>query len=350
MYRRGALIFNGERMLAIARRPAIAVVTAILILLPISCSRQPGVVIYCAVDEPYASKIFADFQKETGILVSPLYDIESSKSVGLAGKLEAEADRPQADVWWGSEAFLTAKLTREKILAPYVSPSAADIPANFKDKDGMWAGVGLRARVLAIGKPGPGFELKHVSDLLDPRLKGKATISVPTAGATGAHVAALYLLLGQDNADAFFKGLHANDVYLIGGNAESANKVGEGAFDVGLTDSDDVANAQINGGKLTMVVPDQGPDDVGAVTMPTTVGLVAGCRNVEAAKKLIDFLERRETEQKLIDMQFAKWSVRDDPAKGGVKSMKIDYDAAAQIYSTVGARAMLLMKTGKATE
>ena len=102
-------------------------------------SSQKEVVVYCGVDEPYASKIFQDFQKETGILVTPLYDIESSKSVGLAGKLEAEADRPQADVWWGSEAFLSAKLAREKILQPYVSPSAVDIPDGYKDKNGLGA-------------------------------------------------------------------------------------------------------------------------------------------------------------------------------------------------------------------
>lgn len=307
------------------------------------CSKKPQqeVYIYCAVDEPYASKIFADFERETGIKVTPLYDIESSKSVGLAGRLTAEKDHPQADVWWGSEAFLTARLVHENVLAPYASPSAADIPAGFKDKDGMWAGVGLRSRVIAIGLPPPGFELKHVSDLLDPRLKGKIAISRPTAGATGAHVAALYLLLGQDKADAFFKGLHDNDIALLGGNAEVADQVGTGSFQVGITDSDDVSNTLANRGHLSMVVPDQGDGDSGAVTMPTTVGLVAGAPDPEVGKKLIDYLESPQTEQKLIAMNFAKWSVRD---KAGVKSMPIDYDKAAQIYATAGRRATALME------
>ena len=98
-----------------------------------SCSgrKREEVYVYCAVDEPYASKVFLDFERETGIHVHPLYDIESSKSVGLAGKLTAEKDHPQADVWWGSEAFLTARLVHENILTPYSSPAAADIPAGF---------------------------------------------------------------------------------------------------------------------------------------------------------------------------------------------------------------------------
>jgi iron(III) transport system substrate-binding protein len=310
------------------------------------CFKQAAntVSVYCAVDEPYASKIFADFEKETGIHVAPLYDIESSKSVGLAGRLTAEKDHPQADVWWGSEAFLTARLVHENILQPYASPSAADIPAGFKDKNNMWAGVGLRSRVIAIGLPKPPFELKKVSDLLDPRLKNKIAISRPTAGATGAHIAALYLTLGQDKADAFFAGLHQNGITLLGGNAEVADQVGFGSYTVGITDSDDVANTQANHGHLSMVVPDQGPDDYGAVTMPTTVALVAGAHNDALGKRLIDYLETHATEQKLMDMGFAKWSVRDPQTGGGVKSMPIDYDAAAQIYSTAARRATALME------
>lgn len=317
-----------------------------LAALTCGCFRQaPNTVsVYCAVDEPYASKIFADFEKETGIHVAPLYDIESSKSVGLAGRLTAEKDHPQADVWWGSEAFLTARLVHEGILQPYASPSAADIPAGFKDQAGMWAGVGLRSRVIAIGVPKPPFELKRVSDLLDPRLKNRIAISRPTAGATGAHIAALYLTLGQDKADAFFKGLHDNGITLLGGNAEVADQVGFGSYSVGITDSDDVANTQANHGHLSMVVPDQGVDDAGAVTMPTTVGLVAGAHDVELARRLIDYLEAHATEQKLIDMGFAKWSVRDKETAGGVKSMPIDYDAAARIYATSAHRATALME------
>jgi iron(III) transport system substrate-binding protein len=245
----------------------------------VSCSKRsaaPILTVYCAVDEPYARQVFEDFEKETGIRVAPLYDIESSKSVGLAGKLEAERDHPQADVWWGSEAFLTARLAEEGVLAPYASPNAADIPDTYKDKDNRWTGVGLRARVLAVGVPSPDFTLTSIRDLTNPKLKDKIALARPTAGATGAHVTALYLAWGQEKADAFFRALHDNGVALVGGNAEVADQTGAGSFLAGLTDTDDIVNAVANGGKLTMVVPDQGPDQEGTMTMPTTVGLVTG--------------------------------------------------------------------------
>ena len=323
-------------------RPAV-LATALLA----GCARAPAppeVVVYCAVDEPYAEQIFKDFERQSGVLVSPLYDIESSKSVGLAGKLEAEAADPQADVWWGSEAFLTARLASEKLLAPYASPSAADILPAYKDADHLWAGAGLRARVLAVGEPPPPFPVAHLRDLLDPRLKGKIAVSRPTAGATGANCTALYLFWGQVKADDFFRRLHDNGVNLLGGNAEVADQTGGGSFTLGLTDSDDVANALVNSGKLTMVVPDQGPDDMGTLTMPSTVGLVAGTRHAEAAKRLIDYLESPAVERKLIALQFAKWSVRQDPRNGGVKAMPVDYAKAAQAYAAASRRATALLE------
>lgn len=296
-----------------------------------SCDRHAGeqtVSIYCAVDEPYASVIFADFERETGIRVAPLYDIESSKSVGLAGKLEAEKDHPRADVWWGSEAFLTTRLAEEDILQPYESPVAAEIDKQFKDPQGLWEGIGLRARVLAVGDPAPDFPIKSLSDLLDPRLKGQICISRPTAGATGAHLAALYVVWGPDKTKQFLHKLHDNGVTLLGGNAEVADQVGAGSFRLGLTDSDDVTNAAAHGGKLHAVVPDQ--DGEGTLAMPTTVALVKGSPHAEAAKKLIDFLLRKETEQKLMDMGFARWSVRAGP--NGIKAIDLDYPKAAEIF------------------
>ena len=296
------------------------------------CARnaKPEIVVYCGVDEPYASQVFSDFEQATGLHVAPEYDIESSKSVGLAGKLEAERDHPQADIWWGSEAFLSVRLASEQVLTPYVSPAAADIPARYKDANAYWTGVALRARVLAIASPPPKFPITSILDLADPRLKDRVAMSRPTAGATGANVAALYVLWGPDKARAFFRKLHDNGMVLLGGNAEVADQVGAGIYDVGLTDSDAVANTQTNGGKLTLVVPDQ--DGLGTLAMPTTVGLVNGAAHPQLAKQLIDYLLSRQAEKQLIDMHYARWSVR-DTGGDALKSMAIDYNAAGRMYA-----------------
>ncbi len=321
---------------------AMTVIVAVLA----GCNESPTrqVVVYCAVDEPYAGKVFAEFERQTGIHVRPVYDVESSKSVGLAGRLEAEKAHPDADVWWGSEAFLTARLAGEGILAPYASPAAADVLPEYKDHENYWTGVGLRARVIAIGPSAPPFPVTSIHDLIDPRLRGKIAIARPTAGATGAHCTVLYLLWGDEKASAFFRALHDNGVTLVGGNAVVAEQVAAGSFQVGLTDSDDVLNTANNGGKITMIIPDQGPGQEGTVTMPTTVAMVAGATHPDAAKRLIDFLVSRQTEDRLKELGFVKWSTRKSPDGGSIKSIPVDFRKAAQIYAASARKATELLE------
>lgn len=309
---------------------------AVWLVLQLSgCRRHSGpdeIIVYCGVDEPVASKIFDQFEKQTGLHVSVRYDIESSKSIQLAGKIEAEKDHPQADVYWSSEPFQNARLADEGLLEAYVPGSAADILPQFKDPGHFWTGTALRARVLAVGvgSRAPPFVIKSIGDMADPRLDGDVVMSRPTSGATIAHVTALYVVWGPEKSREFFRKLRANHVKLVGGNAEVANQVGDGNYALGLTDNDDITNKRAEGGKMTMVIPDQ--SGMGTLALPTTVGLVKGAPHAEAAKKLIDFLAGAQTERSLIDQKFARWSVRAG-AGDSIRAMDVDYRAAVRIYA-----------------
>ena len=83
---------------------------------------------------------------------------------------------------------------------------------------------------------------------------------------------------------------------------------------------------------------------MGTLTMPTGVGLIAGARHADAAKRLIDYLESPAVERKLIELQFAKWSVRQKPGEGGVKAMPVDYAKAAEAYAVSSRRATALLE------
>src|SRR5437588_8887704 len=124
---------------------------AVFLAVDLGCDRQGGsrqVVLYTSVDEPYVRPIVRKFERQTGLHVTLITDAEASKSVGLAERLRAERDHPQADVWWDNECFLTINLADDGVLAPYDSPAATDLPARFKDADHRWAGSALRVRVI----------------------------------------------------------------------------------------------------------------------------------------------------------------------------------------------------------
>src|SRR5689334_11045670 len=156
------------------------------------------VVVYTSVDEPVATPILTNFERETGIHVVLKTDAEATKSVGLAERLRAEKDRPQADVWWNNEVFHTINLAEEGVLSAYDPPAASDVPAMFKDSGHRWTGVGLRARVIAVAE-GHG-KAKGLADLKDPAWKNRVAMAMPTAGTTGGHVAGLYVLWGDAKA------------------------------------------------------------------------------------------------------------------------------------------------------
>src|SRR5438046_9028283 len=80
-----------------------------------------SVVVYTSVDQPVAEPILREFEKRTGIHVELRTDAEATKSVGLAERLRAERDNPQADVWWSNEIFLTINLADERVLESHRS-------------------------------------------------------------------------------------------------------------------------------------------------------------------------------------------------------------------------------------
>jgi len=317
-----------------ARRLAAGVFVVIFagVALVGGCSRRSAagartVVLYTSVDEPYVRPLVEQFEKETGIHVTLLTDAEASKSVGLAERLRAEKDHPTADVWWDNECFLTIRLADEGVLAAYDSPSAADIPAKYKDANHLWAGSALRVRVIVSSPKLDSARPKRLEDLLRPELKGQVVLARPTAGTTGGQVAALYVAWGRQRADEYFQKLRANGATMVGGNSMAAESVARGTMLVGLCDNDDAASALAEVGKINVDLPDQGADEQGTLAMPCAVSMIGHCPHPESAKKLIDFLLTAKVDKALIDAKFAWCSCRDSGDKG--KFMEVDYHAVA---------------------
>ena len=289
--------------------------------------------LYTSVDEPVARPIILEFTKQTGIQVVIRTDTEATKSVGLAERLEAERANPQADVWWANEVFHTINLAQQGVLAPYASASAANIPSMYKDPAHRWAGTALRARVIARTTASPGQSIvQNVTSILDLTrldLRRRICMASPVAGTTSGHVAALYTLWGPEKSRQFFRELRTNQIARLGGNSDVAVQLGQGQMWAGLTDNDDVDSAKREGLKIEMVLPDQGPDQIGTLTMPCTVALVQGAKHESAGKKLVDYLLSPEVERKLIEAKFARYSVFGSSGEP-VKAMAVDYRTVAE--------------------
>ncbi len=336
----------------------VVVVAFFAVLVSAACTQQPAttgsnganttareVTVYVSTDRVFSEPILRAYEQQSGVRVNAVYDTEETKSTGLANKLLAEKNRPQADVFWSNEPVRTLVLKRNGVLAPYKSPNAEGIPATFKDPEGYWTGFSARSRVIVYNTHLVKLDEapKSIFDLADPKWKDQVAIADPRFGSTSFHVAALYAEVGDERADEFFRKLKTNGVKIVPGNSVVRDMVARGEAKVGLTDTDDVNVALEDKRPVAMVFPDR--DGMGVPIMPNMVSLVANGPHLEAGKKLIDYLLSPEVERLLAQSEAVQIPLhsgvegpKNIPPLSSIKPMTLDYSKAADRVEDVTKR------------
>lgn len=265
------------------------------------CQAQssPEVVVYCALDRGFSEPILQQFERDTGIKVKPVYDTESTKSVGLRERIVNEASRPRCDLFWNNEILNTLRLEREQLLAGYASPVGNEYPESCRSPAGTWYGFAARARVLIVNTEKEPDPPKTLEELTDPKWRGRLAIAKPLFGTTATHVASLFAIWGPEKTKDWLRRLKENDVQILAGNKQVALQVGAGSIAMGLTDTDD-ALAEIAAGRpVKMVFIETDQQNPGIFIIPNVVSLIRGGPNPEQAQKLLDYLLSPKVEERL---------------------------------------------------
>jgi len=327
----------------------LVIVAAVLVggwwLLGRSPDQSNEVVVYTTHDQDYSEPILQEFEKETGINVKPVFDVEATKTTGLVNRLLAEQGQPQADVFWNNEVSRSEILRQEGVLQLYKSPNAEEIPAQHKDPQGYWTGFGARARVLVVHTDmlTENEYPQTLKELTQEKWRGKVAMANPLFGSTASHVASLYTVWGQERAEQYLLDLKANNVVIAESNGQTRDMVASGELPVGFTDSDDANDAVVDGKPVAVVYPDQGEDQVGTLVFPNTAMLIKDAPNEKNAKQLIDYLLSPKVERQLAKSKAAQmplhpdvWEGRDDkpanvPQVSEIKAMDVTWDAIADV-------------------
>jgi iron(III) transport system substrate-binding protein len=317
-------------------------VLLLCLMLP-GCWRSggPEVVVYTALDSEFSQPIFAQFTAETGVAVLPKFDVESTKTAGLAAAIVAEAKqgRPCCDVFWNNEILHTLRLKRLGLLEAYVPPAAKDYPAAERDPEGFWHGFAARARVLVVNtKLVPEAERPgSIRALADPRWRGRAAMAKPLFGTTATQAACLFAVWGDRRAKDFFRSLKGNDVQILSGNKQVALSVAAGRVAFGLTDTDDALEEVEKGMPVAIVWPDQGAGELGTLLIPNTLAIIRGGPNPAAARRLVEYLLSPEVERQLAAGPSVQIPLNPKvkapprlPVPPGLRTMQVDFDAAAE--------------------
>lgn len=269
------------------------------------CTKTAGttgeVILYCAQDQVFAEPILAEFTKQTGIAVKPVFDSEAVKTVGLANRLLAERDHPACDVFWGNEEFRTRQLAAVGV---------------FRATNG-WTAFGQRSRRLVVRQGGLAEVISNqfsvsqsprplntdplitdylpLTALTNAAFSSRVSIAFPLFGTTATHFVALRQHWGESNWLVWCRALAANRPFLEEGNSHVVKRVARGEALIGLTDSDDITAAQREGLPVTAL-----PIFPESLLIPNTLGLVAKPKPNPAAEKLYEFLQSPAVREQLI--------------------------------------------------
>lgn len=217
---------------------------------------------------------------------------------------EIEAGNPVADVLLIADTVTMQRLKEGGHLLPHTSPEAAAYDAALYDADGAYYSTkmittGIVYNTSAAMKP------EGWRDLTTPEAKGLVTMPSPlTSGAALIHAETLAGIpgLGWD----YYKALAENGATAAGGNGGVLKAVATGEKAYGMLVDFMAIREKAKGAPVEFVFPAEG---VSAVTEP--VGILKTARNVDAAKKFVDFLLSQEGQKVAAKMGYI-------PARNGV--------------------------------
>ncbi len=187
--------------------------------------------VYTYRESKLIQPLFDAFTKDTGIKVNVI-----SASSGLEQRIKTEGANSPADV------LLTVDIGRleDAVQAGITQPIKSDlldktVPAQYRDPEGHWYGVSMRARVVYASKERVKQSAITYDELADPKWKGKICIRSGQHIYNNALFAAVIAKHGAAKAEEWLKGLKANLAHKpSGGDRETARDVAAGKCDLGI--------------------------------------------------------------------------------------------------------------------
>lgn len=277
----------------------------------VDTSKSNELTVYSARSENLNNLVISNFEKDTGIKVN----LVVAGTGELQKRVESEKDNPLGDVLWAADETMLA--SSKDLFMEYVSPENENMEDKFKNTTGYFTPCFADPTVFIVNKNLIGdIKVEGFADLLNPALKGKIAFGDPTSSSSAFQsLMAMLYAMGKDGdpmskeawdfVDKFLANL---DGKIASSSGQVHKSVADGEFAVGLTWEDPAANYVKNGAPVEVVFPKEG-----AIFPGESVQIIKNCKNVENAKKFVDYL----ISQKIQDAVGTELTVR--PLRKGAK-------------------------------
>ena len=266
------------------------------------------------------------------ILIRPLLDeftgttritvnVVSGNADALLERLKSEGQNSPADILLTVDAGRLIRAREAGVLQPVNSPVLeANIPPQYRDPEGYWFGLSVRARpiIYAIARVKP-EELSTYEALAAPKWKGRLCVRSSNNIYDQSMLAAMIAHLGADATEAWGRGLVANFARTPkGGDRDQIRAVAAGECDVTLANTYYLARLATSSreadrdvaAKVAVFWPNQ--DGRGTHVNISGAAVTKSSKNVANAIRLLEFLVGDKAQKIYAE------DVREYPVKPGV--------------------------------
>ena len=279
-----------------ARAPIVLLAAAAAIA---SCRRDPRtpLVLYSPHGRDLLGVMEAEFERAHPDVDVRWLDMGSQE---IYDRLNSEKANPQADVWYGGPDTIFARGAHDGLLAAYRPPWAEHVAPDSRAPGDLYFGL---YRTPAM----PVYNSKLVAaadaprewdDLLDPKWKGKILIRDPLASGTMRAVWGFFLCRSvretgsPDAGFAWLARLDAQTKEYVFNPILMYEKLVRGEGLVTIWDLPDTLLERERGSPLQYVFPKSGTP-----VIDDAVGLVAGARHPDLARRFIDFVGEKSMQK-----------------------------------------------------
>jgi iron(III) transport system substrate-binding protein len=245
----------------------------------------------------WTDPIIKEFQDRTGIRIN----LVGAGTGELVARIKAEKDNPLADVLWGGGSDSYQVIV--DLLAPYAHAHMNEVYAETRDPGNRWHGTTIDPMVMIYNPKlvAPEDVPTGWASLLNPKFKGKIAHADPARSGSAFMALVIQMFaMGGDNEKGwkYTKDFVTNlDGKLLASSSGTFKGVADGEYAVGITYEEAALKYQRAGANLKVVYPVEG-----SAKVPSPIAIVAGAKNMENAKKFVDFILSKDVQAMMGDL------------------------------------------------
>lgn len=286
----------------------------LLILFNIS---HADVNVYSAREEALIKPILDVFSEQSGIKIN----LVTAKADALIERLQREGQDSLADVLITADVARLHRAKQAELFQPIESEKLMQIvPATYRDSDGQWYGLSLRARIIVAveGKIPQQEQPMRYESLADERWRGRICIRSSTNVYNQSLVASMIHADGEDEVSRWAKALVSNfSRPPVGGDRDQVLAAAGGLCDIAVLNTYYLAHMLNNpdevqsnaADKMRVIWPNQ--KDRGTHVNISGAGITRIAKNKTDAIRLLEFLVDKEAQHWYSHANY-EYPIRDD--------------------------------------